>query len=138
MLSYVVVALLSVSLAVLFIPPDWSAMFGTESSKGSPVRLLSRSELALHGGQRGSKGLYLAILGHVFDVHKGEKHYGPGGAYHFMAGDARLSLTTLDSTCGSPSSPLYSAFVSTCVCTFRQRRLPGLHHRRLHREWADR
>ncbi|XP_004561726.1 neuferricin [Maylandia zebra] len=99
MLSYVVVALLSVSLAVLFIPPDWSAMFGTESSKGSPVRLLSRSELALHGGQRGSKGLYLAILGHVFDVHKGEKHYGPGGAYHFMAGkDASLAFITGDFT----------------------------------------
>ncbi|XP_013768193.1 neuferricin isoform X2 [Pundamilia nyererei] len=99
MLSYVVVALLSVSLAVLFIPPDWSTMFGTESSKGSPVRLLSRSELALHGGQRGSKGLYLAILGHVFDVHKGEKHYGPGGAYHFMAGkDASLAFITGDFT----------------------------------------
>lgn len=110
MLSYVVVALLSVSLAVLLIPPDWSAMFGTESSQGSPVRLLSRSELALHGGEQGSKGLYVAILGHVFDVHKGEKHYGPGGAYHFMAGDPQLSLTT----CGSPNS-LYSAFVSTCL-----------------------
>ncbi|XP_006806834.1 neuferricin [Neolamprologus brichardi] len=99
MLSYVVVALLSVSLAVLLIPPDWSAMFGTESSQGSPVRLLSRSELALHGGEQGSMGLYLAILGHVFDVHKGEKHYGPGGAYHFMAGkDASLAFITGDFT----------------------------------------
>lgn len=115
MLSYAVVALLSVSLAVLLIPPDWSAMFGTESSKGSPVRLLSRSELALHGGEQGSMGLYVAILGHVFDVHKGEKHYGPGGAYHFMAGNPQLCLTTLDSTRGSPNSPLYSAFVSTCL-----------------------
>lgn len=110
MLSYVVVALLSATLAVLFIPPDWSAMFGIESSKGSPLRLLSRSELALHDGEQGSKGLYLAILGQVFDVHKGEKHYGPGGAYHFMAGDPQLSLTTLESMCGTPNSTRYSAF----------------------------
>ncbi|XP_033208995.1 neuferricin isoform X2 [Belonocnema kinseyi] len=28
------------------------------------------------------KGLYLAILGQVFDVTKGEKHYAPGETYH--------------------------------------------------------
>lgn len=86
MLGYVVVAFLS--LAVLFLPRDWSVKFGNESTQGSSVRLLSRRELSSYDGEEGSKGLYLAILGQVFDVHKGYKHYGRGGAYHFMAGDS--------------------------------------------------
>ncbi|XP_061904472.1 neuferricin isoform X2 [Entelurus aequoreus] len=54
--------------------------------KSTPSRLLSRQELSLYDGQEGSKGVYLAILGQVFDVQTGIKHYGPGGAYRFMAG----------------------------------------------------
>lgn len=49
--------------------------------------VLSSRELSLYDGKEGSKGLYLAVLGQVFDVHKGHKHYGRGGAYHFMAGN---------------------------------------------------
>lgn len=30
--------------------------------------------------------LYLVILGHVFDVTKGSKHYGPGSGYHGFIG----------------------------------------------------
>lgn len=85
MLGYVFVAF--VSLAVLFLPREWPVQFGNESTPGPPERLLSRRELSLYDGEDGSKGLYLAILGQVFDVHKGHRHYGPGGAYHFMAGD---------------------------------------------------
>lgn len=81
MIGYVLVAFLA--LAVLFIPRDWSVI-----NRGPPVRLLSSSELSLYSGEEGSRGLYLAILGQVFDVHKGHKHYGPSGAYHFMAGDS--------------------------------------------------
>lgn len=92
MLSYVLVALLSVSIAVLFLPYDWSVYFGNVSTPGPPVRLLSRRTLSLYDGQEGSKGLYVAILGQVFDVQKGLKHYGPGGAYHVMAGDSSFSL----------------------------------------------
>jgi hypothetical protein len=33
-----------------------------------------------------SKGLYLAILGKVYDVGKGEKFYGPSGSYHSFTG----------------------------------------------------
>jgi predicted heme/steroid binding protein len=33
-----------------------------------------------------SSGLYLAILGKVYDVGKGEKFYGPEGSYHFFTG----------------------------------------------------
>ena len=35
-------------------------------------------------------GLYLAILGQVFDVTKGKKHYGPGETYHAFAGNRIL------------------------------------------------
>ncbi|XP_061819101.1 neuferricin [Nerophis lumbriciformis] len=67
--------------------------------KSTPSRLLSRQELSLYDGQEGSKGVYLAILGQVFDVQTGIKHYGPGGAYRFMAGkDSSLAFITGDFT----------------------------------------
>ncbi|KAM3869328.1 neuferricin [Diretmus argenteus] len=89
MLSYVFVACLSVLLAVVFIPRELPQL--------PPARLLSREELSLYSGEEGSRGLYLAILGQVFDVHKGQKHYGPGGGYHCLAGrDASLAFITGD------------------------------------------
>ncbi|XP_029924437.1 neuferricin [Myripristis murdjan] len=99
MFGYVCIAFLSVVLAALFMPRDWSTQFGNELPQVAPVRLLSRRELSLYTGEEGSRGLYLALLGEVFDVHKGHKHYGPGGAYHFMAGrDASLAFVTGDFT----------------------------------------
>lgn len=63
----------------------------------SASELLTYDDLSLYNGEQDSKGLYLALLGQVFDVSKGAKHYGPGGAYHFMAGrDASLSFITGD------------------------------------------
>lgn len=82
MLSYMCVAFLP--LAVLFLPREW---FFTSGNNSTPVRVLSSRELSLYDGKEGSKGLYLAVLGQVFDVTKGHKHYGPGGAYHFMTGN---------------------------------------------------
>lgn len=97
MISWALAALLSAFLALLFIPRDWSGMFGDKSTPVPPVRLMSKRELSLYDGQDGSRGLYLALLGQVFDVNKGHKHYGPGGAYHFMAGrDASCSFITGD------------------------------------------
>ncbi|KAJ0004267.1 hypothetical protein NQD34_010481 [Periophthalmus magnuspinnatus] len=96
MLGYALVAFLSVVLAAIFIPHKWSLTFGNESAS---MRLLNAHELSFYNGGQGSKGLYLALLGQIFDVNKGEKHYGPGGAYHFMAGkDASLSFITGDFT----------------------------------------
>lgn len=74
---------LGLSLAVLLLP---QVKFGNEPSRGAPVRLLSSRELSSYNGEKGSKGLYLAVLGQVFDVNKGIKHYGPGGAYHSFSG----------------------------------------------------
>lgn len=97
MLSYVFVGFLSV--ALLFLPWNWLFKLGNGSNQGPPLRLLSRRELSLYDGEEGSKGLYLAILGQVFDVHAGHKHYGPEGAYHGMAGkDASLAYITGDFT----------------------------------------
>lgn len=97
MFSYVFVAFLS--LAVLLLSRELYVKIVNEPSPGPPVRLLSSQELSLYDGEDGSKGLYLAILGQVFDVHKGKKHYGPGGAYHSMAGkDASLAFFTGDFT----------------------------------------
>ncbi|XP_076277177.1 neuferricin [Lasioglossum baleicum] len=40
-------------------------------------------------------GLYISILGQVFDVTKGAKHYGPGATYHVFTGrDASLAFIT--------------------------------------------
>ncbi|XP_067393973.1 neuferricin isoform X2 [Emydura macquarii macquarii] len=49
-------------------------------------RLLSPAELARYTGAEGAPGLYLAVLGQVFDVQRGHQHYGPGGAYSVFAG----------------------------------------------------
>ncbi|XP_015252048.1 PREDICTED: neuferricin [Cyprinodon variegatus] len=100
MLSYALVTCLSVLAAVLFFTPDSPVNVGNESEKGPPgARLLNRRDLSLYNGEEGSKGLYLALLGQVFDVQKGHKHYGPGGAYHSLAGtDASLAFITGDFT----------------------------------------
>lgn len=94
MLGYVLAAGLAV--AAVFIHRDWFVIFGSNHQRPpAAVRLLSSRELSLYDGREDSRGLYLAVLGQVFDVHKGHKHYGPGGAYHFMAGrDASLAFVT--------------------------------------------
>jgi predicted heme/steroid binding protein len=46
--------------------------------------VFTKEELKKHTGR--NNGLYLAILGKVYDVGKGEKFYGPRGSYHFFTG----------------------------------------------------
>lgn len=45
-----------------------------------------------------NNGLYLSILGQVFDVTSGAKHYGPGESYHAFTGKYRLSLKNLSNS----------------------------------------
>lgn len=47
-------------------------------------RIYTMSELKQYTNLE--NGLYLSILGQVFDVTKGEKHYGPEGNYHAFTG----------------------------------------------------
>lgn len=86
MLKYVVV-LISVGLA-LWSGSEWLNVwfFDLAVLSKDSGRLLSQEELSLYNGIEDSKGLYLAILGQVFDVKKGRNHYGPGGGYRFFTG----------------------------------------------------
>ncbi|VDM96988.1 unnamed protein product [Thelazia callipaeda] len=60
-------------------------------------KTLSREQLSFFDGTRPSKGTYLAILGRIYDVQKGVKHYGPGGSYHFFSGrDATRAFVSGD------------------------------------------
>jgi hypothetical protein len=62
----------------------------------APLAVLSPEELARGTGAGGGRVL-LAVLGNVFDVTAGRRHYGPGGAYAFFAGrDASRAYATGD------------------------------------------
>ncbi|XP_011863598.1 PREDICTED: neuferricin isoform X2 [Vollenhovia emeryi] len=62
-------------------------------NSGGPERMFTTSELQRYTNLE--DGLYLSILGHVFDVTKGEKHYGPGKNYYAFTGrDASLAFIT--------------------------------------------
>jgi len=50
------------------------------------VRLWTAEELSEYDGKSDPSKLALSILGEVFDVSKGDKHYGPGMGYHFFTG----------------------------------------------------
>jgi predicted heme/steroid binding protein len=66
------------------------------------VGLFTKEELALYDGGPNSKGLYIAIMGSVFDVEAGSTHYGPDGSYHiFAAKDASKAFITGDFEEGS-------------------------------------
>ncbi|NXO01370.1 NEUFC protein, partial [Rhinopomastus cyanomelas] len=79
--------------ALVALGAAWLLSYGFES-RG---RLLSASELDRYRGASGQPGLYLAVLGRVFDVERGRRHYGPGGAYSSLAGrDASRAFATGD------------------------------------------
>lgn len=110
------------SLAVLFICLEWDCSTQNNVKSGkyltteTPVKVLSSHELALYDGQEGSRGLYLAILGQVFDIHKGYKHYGPDGPYHFMAGDFTVLITVKYKF--PPTIPPLSLHFSFCYFSY--------------------
>lgn len=93
MLKYVA-ALIAVSLA-LWSGSEWLnfRLFELHEVSLDSDRLLSQEELSLYNGRGDSQGLYLAILGQVFDVEKGRKHYGPNGGYRFFSGMKYCILT---------------------------------------------
>ncbi|KAE9555100.1 hypothetical protein FO519_001675 [Halicephalobus sp. NKZ332] len=70
---------------------------GTLLSNSAGLPVFTKEQLALFDGTRPSKPIYLAVLGKVYDVQKGSKHYAPGGGYHFFAGkDATRAFVTGD------------------------------------------
>ena len=61
-------------------------------------RLLTKEELAQYTGENEGP-VYLGILGSVYDVTRGKKHYGPGGGYSFFSGrDGSRAFVTGDFT----------------------------------------
>ncbi|XP_070572496.1 neuferricin-like [Ptychodera flava] len=62
-------------------------------------KVFTLEELKHLKGGPGSKGLCVAVLGKVFDVSAGKKHYGPGGGYEFFSGrDGTRAFVTGDFT----------------------------------------
>lgn len=58
----------------------------TQSMKSqTDHKLFTVEELALFDGVN-NKQLYLSILGSVFDVSKGARHYGVDGSYNYFVG----------------------------------------------------
>ena len=49
-------------------------------------QMFTKAEIAAFDGSEDSPGLYLAIMGRVYDVSKGPQYYGPGGGYAFFSG----------------------------------------------------
>lgn len=63
------------------------------------AKIYTKDELSAYDGSEGSPGLLLAIVGQVFDVSKGKRHYGPGGGYSFFsAKDGTRGFITGDFT----------------------------------------
>lgn len=69
----------------------------TESKSVPKVRLFTKDELAKYNGDENSLGLYLSIMGSVYDVKKGVKHYGEGGSYNFFAGELTILFHNIQS-----------------------------------------
>ena len=68
-------------------------------------RLFTKEELSTFTGVDNGD-VYLAILGEVFDVTKGRRHYGVGGGYEFFSGWCwSCSEVNLDSLLSIPVNP---------------------------------
>lgn len=88
-LCCVITAILWPNLRKHFIPEldgdyDESASVRQQFEDDS-IRLLTVEELTQFDGIH-NKQLFLSILGTVYDVSKGAKHYGPGGSYNYFVG----------------------------------------------------
>uniref|UniRef100_A0A182RHJ1 Cytochrome b5 heme-binding domain-containing protein n=1 Tax=Anopheles funestus TaxID=62324 RepID=A0A182RHJ1_ANOFN len=75
-----------------------SALFMTDSRPQLQTQdgelIFTDVQLSKFNG-KDSEQLYLVILGHVYDVTEGSKHYGPGQSYHMFVGhDATRSFVT--------------------------------------------
>ena len=77
-----------------FLQPPSEPATPTKNKKGK-VKLFTPDQLKKYDGTDGSKGPYLAILGRVYNVRKGKKHYGPGGGYEFFSGMASVCIGQL-------------------------------------------
>jgi len=86
-----IVSLLTTCPLHWFDDADRLSSSSTSTSLHSIVRtssdaVFSQEDLLMYDGSDSSKAVYLAILGSVYDVSSGSRHYGPGGSYDFFSG----------------------------------------------------
>lgn len=72
-----------------------SESFASTKSKKVKEKLFTSEQLKKFDGKDESKGPYLSILGRVYNVRKGKKHYGPGGGYEFFSGVSCVCMVVL-------------------------------------------
>lgn len=65
-----------------------------QQSDDDSIRLFTVEELTQFDGIHNNQ-LFLSILGSVYDVSKGTKHYGPGGSYNYFVGKINTSNVNL-------------------------------------------
>lgn len=81
----------------LLLYPSQISFFTSKSCLTDGKVTMTKEQLLKYDGTDGSKGLYLAFLGKIYDVDKGYRHYGPGGSYsHFAGKDATRGFITGD------------------------------------------
>lgn len=85
------------------------------------IRVLTADELAKFDGIHNEK-LYLSILGMVFDVTKGAKHYQPGASYNYFVGEYFGLLP-------NKSNTIFSQLNSDGIIFRRQRCICCIHYR---------
>ncbi|XP_046314454.1 neuferricin-like [Marmota monax] len=76
-------------------------------------RLFIPEELARYRGRPGDPGLYLALLGRVYDVSSGQRHYEPGAHYSGFAGISEAAHSF--SSCGG-TGVVRSFIFFNCFC----------------------
>ncbi|CAG4988588.1 unnamed protein product [Parnassius apollo] len=89
-------------MGILYKKYEHNNSFLSEINKNHSKVVLSHDELSHYNGIDHDR-LYLAVLGHVFDVTIGNKHYKKGSAYNYFIGkDGSRALVTGDFKDESP------------------------------------
>lgn len=94
-------------------------------SPRADFRLFIPEELARYRGRPGDPGLYLALLGRVYDVSSGRRHYEPGAPYSGFAGISRAAPAVSCYDAGGLPTAFHSfthsfvpSFVHSFTCSF--------------------
>lgn len=75
----------------------WTRVYCHENSHNPTDRVLTKLELSEYDGTDTRRPILLAILGRVFDVTAGARHYGPGAPYAILTGlDGTRAFATGD------------------------------------------
>lgn len=79
--------------AVKNVYSDLNRKLNIESNNNANQKVFTSTELKKYTNLK--DGLYISILGQVFDVTKGAKYYGPGATYHAFTGMMYYEITCI-------------------------------------------